>query len=78
VPAKTLRDDTDLGDLPVTVDAGPLPGPAIGRALAAGARCAFRFREAGPICGASLVLQGRVRIVGPLRTKVARMAGWTI
>jgi len=74
-PAKALRDDTDLGDLLVTVDVGPLPGPAVGRALAQGARCAERFRRAGLIFGASLVLQGRVRIVGPLRTDLLRMAG---
>jgi ApbE superfamily uncharacterized protein (UPF0280 family) len=74
-PAKALREDTDLGDLPVTIGVGPLPGPAIERALADGARCAERFRRAGLIFGASLVLQGRARIVGPLRTDLLRVAG---
>ncbi len=67
-PANLLRDDTDLGDLRVTVEVGPLPAPAVERALAAGARRAEAFRQAGQIFAASLVLQGRVRIVGPLRT----------
>ncbi len=74
-PANLLRDDTDLGDLLVTVDVGPLPGPAIERALAEGARCAEEFRHAGLIFAATLVLQCRVRVVGPLRTSFLRMAG---
>jgi uncharacterized protein len=73
VPARALREDTDLGDLPVTIEVGPLPGPAIERALAVGARCAEAFRRAGLIFGASLVLQGRARIVGPLRTDLSRV-----
>ncbi len=67
-PANHLRDDTDLGDLLVTVDVGTLPALAVDRALAEGARRAEAFRQAGLIFAASLVLQGRVRIVGPLRT----------
>jgi uncharacterized protein len=74
-PAKLLRDDTDLGDLLVTVDVGALPAPAIERALAGGARRAEAFRRAGLIFAASLVLQGRVRIVGPLHTNLSRVAG---
>ncbi len=75
-PANLLRDDTDLGDLLVTVDVGALPGPAIDRALAAGARRAEAFRRAGLIFGASLVLQGRARVVGPLRANhELRVAG---
>jgi hypothetical protein len=72
-PARALREDTDLGDLPVTIEVGPLPGPAIERALAVGARCSEAFRRAGLIFGASLVLQGRARIVGPLRTDLSRV-----
>ncbi len=67
-PANLLRDDTDLGDLLVTVDVGPLPAPVIERALGSGARRAEAFRRAGLIHAASLVLQGRVGIVGPLHT----------
>jgi uncharacterized protein len=75
-PANLLRDDTDLGDLLVTVEVGALPAPAIERALAAGAERAEAFRRAGLIFAASLVLQGRRRMVGPLRTNhELRVAG---
>ena len=67
-PAKLLREDTDLGDLLVTVGVGPLPEAAIERALAQGAACAETLRRAGLIFAASLVLQGRTRIVGALAT----------
>jgi hypothetical protein len=61
-----LREDTDLGDLPVTVDVGPLPHAEIERALAQGAARAESLRRAGLLFAASLVLQGCVRIVGTL------------
>jgi uncharacterized protein len=65
-PAKLLREDTDLGDLLVTVDVGPLPEAAIAQALARGAARAEIFRRAGLLFAASLVLQGSTRIVGAL------------
>ncbi len=74
-PANLLREDTDLGDLLVTVDVGPLPAPAVERALEQGAARAEKFRRAGLIFAAALVLQGRVKIVGPLRTSLPRVAG---
>jgi uncharacterized protein len=67
-PAKLLREDTDLGDLPVTVGVGPLPEAAIEQALAQGAARAKTLRRAGLLVAASLVLQGRTRIVGALAT----------
>jgi len=67
-PAKLLREDTDLGDLLVTVGVGPLPQAAIDQALAQGAARAETFRRAGLIFAASLVLQGRGRTVGALAT----------
>jgi len=67
-PAKLLREDTDLGDLLVTVGVGPLPKAAIDRALARGAARAEALRRAGLLFAASLVLQGRTRIVGALAT----------
>ena len=73
-PAKLLRDDTDLGDLLVTVNVGPLPPPAVDRALAEGVRHAEAFRQAGLIFAANLVLQRRVRMVGPLRTSPSATA----
>ena len=65
-PAKLLREDTDLGDLLVTVGVGPLPQAAIDQALAQGAARAETLRRAGLLFAASLVLQGRTRIVGAL------------
>jgi ApbE superfamily uncharacterized protein (UPF0280 family) len=65
-PARDLRDDTDLGDLPVTVEVGPLPRPAIDQALAGGAERAEAMRRAGLIFAAALFLQGGARAVGPL------------
>lgn len=64
-PANLLHDDTDLGDLPVTVEVGALPGRLVEQALDRGAACAFAMREAGLIFAASLVLQGRSRVVRP-------------
>jgi len=65
-PAASLRDDSDLGDLPVTVAVGPLPPAAIEAALDAGAAEAERMRRAGLIVAAALFLRGRHRIAGPL------------
>jgi len=62
--ANHLRDDTDLGDLAVTVAVGRLPAGAVDAALGAGAAAAERMRADGLITAAGLVLQGRVRLVG--------------
>jgi ApbE superfamily uncharacterized protein (UPF0280 family) len=76
-PARHLRDDTDLGDLLVTVDVGRLPEAAIDQALTQGAAHAEELRRAGLIFAASLVLQGCTRIVGaPLNgPELERAAG---
>jgi len=63
-PASSLKDDSDLGDLLVTVDVPPLPQPLIDFALARGAEEATRLHEQGLIEGAALFLQRRVRVVG--------------
>jgi hypothetical protein len=65
-PACHLRDDTDLGDLLVTVAVGALPERAVEHALAQGAAQAEAFRRAGLIAAAGLMLAGRVRTVGTL------------
>ena len=70
-PARDLRDDTDLGDLPVTVEVGPLPPSAVTEALVRGARRAETMRRAGLIFAAGLFLRGRVRVVGPLAAPMA-------
>lgn len=65
VPANMLKDDTDLGELPVTVAVGPLPPAAIAQALDAGQATARNLFEQGAILGAVLVLQGQVRFILP-------------
>lgn len=76
-PAWHLRDDTDLGDLLVTVEVGALPGRTVELALARGAERAAALREAGLIVAASLLLAGRVRTVGelPLDARELEVAG---
>ena len=74
-PANHLRDDTDLGDLLVTVAVGALPERAIGRALARGAVAAEALRRAGLVWAASLMLAGRVRTVGGLPREELKVAG---
>ncbi len=64
LPAREVVDDSDLGDLPVTVEVGDLPAPAIEAALAAGAAEAERMRTAGLIEAAVLLLRGSHRIAG--------------
>jgi uncharacterized protein len=64
--ARDLDPDSDLLDLPVTVDVGTLPCGAIDAALARGAAEAQRLRRRGLIDGAALCLQGQWRIeAGP-------------
>jgi ApbE superfamily uncharacterized protein (UPF0280 family) len=57
-PARSLREDSDLGDRLVTVDVPPLPRDRVDQALAAGVTCAERMRTRGCIESALLVLQG--------------------
>jgi ApbE superfamily uncharacterized protein (UPF0280 family) len=83
-PANQLHDDTDLGELLVTVAVAPLPEHLVAQALERGAACATAMREAGLIYAASLLLQGQSRIVQPelpARTVLAdgkgTMADWT-
>ncbi len=70
VPAEQLKDDTDLGSLPVTVDVPPLPPSVIAAALEGGRVEAEYWRERGVIYAAALFLQGQVEVVLP-RTTVA-------
>ncbi|EGI76626.1 UPF0280 family protein [Hylemonella gracilis] len=61
-PANELRDDSDLGAMPVTVDVPPLAPRRVTEALAAGLRRAGALQAAGRIAGAILVCQGQVRV----------------
>jgi len=62
-PASSLRDDSDLGDLLVTVEVGALPPAARAAALANGTREAARLVARELIHGAVLVLQGHTVVV---------------
>jgi ApbE superfamily uncharacterized protein (UPF0280 family) len=68
VPAEQLKDDTDLGSLPVTVDVPALPAGAIAAALECGRTEAEYWRERGVIYAAALFLQGQVEVVLPRTT----------
>jgi ApbE superfamily uncharacterized protein (UPF0280 family) len=59
-PACELKDDSDLGDLPVTVDVPPLEPALIQQALRAGLRRAQALRAAGLIWSAALICQNQV------------------
>jgi ApbE superfamily uncharacterized protein (UPF0280 family) len=63
-PARLLREDSDLGDLPVVVAVGPLSDDDVAAALDAGLAEADRMRDAGLIAGAFLSLRGRQRTTG--------------
>lgn len=63
-PAASLKDASDLGTLPVTVDVPPLSPAAIGQALIAGRDQALALQQAGLIVSCLLVCQGRSLATG--------------
>lgn len=63
-PANTVKDDSDLGTLPVVVGCAPLAPHETAKALRAGARRAQAFLQQGLIAGASLHLQGQSMTLG--------------
>jgi uncharacterized protein len=69
MPARALRADSDLGDLPVTVAVGALPASARAEALARGCERANALQRQGLIYAAYLALQGKVRAVLPAGTR---------
>ena len=64
-----VDDDTDLGERPVTVGVGALPGDAVEAALANGAALAEALSDAGLVWGAVLALQGGYRVTGGARAR---------
>ena len=70
-PARAVREDSDLGDLPVIVGVGPLPPPLITAALVRGAAVARSLQARGLIHSAYLRLQGECRIIAPRCASVA-------
>ena len=71
-PARALRADSDLGDLPVTVAVDALPAPARDEALASGCARAKELQQRGLIFATYLALQGEVRAVLPAGTLVGQ------
>jgi uncharacterized protein len=67
VPARQIAPDSDLYDIPVTHDVGPLTSDEIEEALRRGMRTADTLRARGLIHSAALCLQGRVRIIPACR-----------
>ena len=59
LPAREVKEDSDLGDLPVTVSVGPLPERERAAALRSGAARAEALRSRGLIHAAYLSLQGQ-------------------
>ena len=65
LPAREVKEDSDLGELPVTVAVGALPPGTVGAALAAGAAVAETMRTRGLIRAAYLALQNQTTAVIP-------------
>jgi uncharacterized protein len=59
-PARELKEDSDLGELPVTVAVPALPEEDLLKALQTGVAVAMRMKRAGLVEAAYLSLQGRV------------------
>ena len=80
-PARDLDPDSDLGDLPVVVDVGPLTPSRVAAALDVGAARAEAMLHAGLIEAALLTLAGEWRALRAERTaaipaeREARRAG---
>lgn len=70
LPADQCKDDSDLGDIPVTREVGPLAPAQVRRALDAGAACAAGLQGRGLILAAVLVCQQQWRMVQPLSSRV--------
>jgi uncharacterized protein len=65
-PASECKDDSDLGDIPVTVGVDPLAPAQVRRALDAGMDRARALQQAGLVFSAVLVCQNEYRVAEPL------------
>lgn len=74
MPARAVRDDSDLGDLPVTIDVGLLATQKAEQALENGLHRAAELRARGLIAAAYLQLQDQVRVVGDMTRSVPSRA----
>ena len=76
-PAREVKDDSDLGEIPVTVDVRALPPEAVEIALQNGALEAERQLALGLIEGAVLLLQGEARVIGDhVKKKLLETTRW--
>lgn len=66
LPASQCKDDSDLGDIPVTVDVPALAPATVRRALDAGVARARDLQNGDHAWAAMLVCQGQWRLVEPL------------
>lgn len=67
VPACQVRDDSDLGDIPVTVDVPVLPAELARRALYQGLRKAQELQARGLLWAAVLACQGQFMVAPPVQ-----------
>jgi ApbE superfamily uncharacterized protein (UPF0280 family) len=73
LPASQCKDDSDLGDIPVTVEVPVLAPATVRRALDAGAARARGLQQGGQAWAAMLVCQGQWCLVEPLCSDGAAM-----
>lgn len=73
LPARAVKEDSDLGELPVTVAVGELPASAIAAALDSGRDLALDFVRRGLIHAAYLGLRGAWRVL-PASTEMTLAA----
>jgi uncharacterized protein len=69
-PACELKDDSDLGDIPVTVEVPRLESELVQRALRAGLACAQALQAQGLIWSAALVCQHQTAWAQPLQEPI--------
>lgn len=77
MPANELKDDSDLGDIPVTENVGVLPTSLVLEALSAGLAVAHDLQSSGAIQAACLTLQGETVVAdrGRAEKRVLMSAG---
>ena len=74
LPAHEVRDESDLGELPVTVAVGLLSSQKVALALENGVRRAAELQARSLIAAAYLQLQDQVRVVGAVHQSVPSRA----
>lgn len=74
MPACRVRDDSDLGAIPVTVEVGALSPAKVHQALEHGAQRAVELKDKGLIVAAYLQLQGQMLAIGGVERLTAGKA----